>query len=72
MEIKGSPQEIQVFINTFQDKNNPLNKQQLKQIEELLKKTPVVGATDVIQAIPHKNQSRNLQFDPQKSQQTAY
>lgn len=47
MEIKGSPQEIQVFINTFQDKNNPLNKQQLKQIEELLKKTPVVGATDV-------------------------
>lgn len=47
MKIEGSPQEIQVFINTFQDKNITFNKQQIKQIEEVIKKTPVAGTTDV-------------------------
>ena len=47
MKIEGSPQEIQVFINMFQDKNNAFNKQQLKQIEDLIKNTPVAGTTDV-------------------------
>lgn len=48
MKIEGSPQEIQVFINTFQDKNIVFNKQQLKQIEEIIKRTPVAGTTDAL------------------------
>ena len=54
MKIEGSPQEIQVFINTFQDKNIPFNKQQLKQIEDLIKNTPAAGTTDVIEISAQK------------------
>lgn len=47
MKIEGSIQEIKEFIKEFQSKDTAFTKQQLAQIREEIKNTPVAGTTDV-------------------------
>lgn len=52
MKLEGSIQEIKEFIKEFQSKDTAFTKQQLSQIREEIKNTPVAGTTDVIP--PHE------------------
>ena len=46
MKLEGSIQEIKEFIKEFQSKDTAFTKQQLSQIREEIKNTPVAGTTD--------------------------
>ena len=52
MKLEGSIQEIKEFIKEFQSKDTAFTKQQLAQIREEIKNTPVARTTDVIP--PHE------------------
>lgn len=51
MKLEGSIEEIKQFIKEFQPKDTAFTKQQLKQIEELAKKTrePIDTAIDPVE-----------------------